>query len=218
MCGIYGSHKVSKFEILDAANKVRGNFASGILYCDNDTYDVQKMEGFFDWNKRILPEGYIYLGHNQAPTSVERKWKEHNSHPFECKDWIVAHNGVLTNYKKLIKEYIPNHENLVDSSVIPALLDHFKSIFQEGPNQELAIIQNVLGLLKGTFGLWVYNIESGNIYLARQGSTLFYDHDSFSSVKGTDYNEIKEGVVYSFGWSGVKEVGKFASQSPFLEI
>ena len=41
MCGIYGSTNASKFEILDYANRARGNFASG-LFCYNDSnFDFQ---------------------------------------------------------------------------------------------------------------------------------------------------------------------------------
>ena len=123
MCGIYGARLTSKFEILDEVNKQRGNFASGLFYTDGETYDIQRTEGGFDWNKIKLPEGFIYLGHNQAPTSTERTWKQHNCHPFERNNWVVAHNGVLTNFDALKREYIPDHDNLVDTSIIPALLD-----------------------------------------------------------------------------------------------
>ena len=42
MCGIFGSFNATKFEILDQANKQRGNFASGLLYHNSEEYDIQK--------------------------------------------------------------------------------------------------------------------------------------------------------------------------------
>jgi len=221
MCGIYGAISASKFEILDEANKVRGNFASGIFYYSGEEYDFQKTEGSFNWDEIKLPKkGFIFLGHNQAPTSSERKWKEHNSHPFVHNNWVVAHNGVLTNFNQLKKDYIPDHPNLVDSSIIPALLAHFEKTFDTANTQakETQLIAYVLELLEGTFGLWIVNTNTMNIYLARQGSTLFFDKNSFSSAKGKGYKELKEGVLYKFNKKGLKPVEKFKVNSPFLEL
>ena len=220
MCGIYGAIKASKFEVLDTANKVRGNFASGIYYCNGNEYDYQKTEGSFDWNDIKLPKGFTFLGHNQAPTSSERKWKEHNSHPFVRNNWVVAHNGVLTNFSQLKKDHIPDHDNLVDSSIIPALLSHFEKTFDKANTveKEANLIAYVLELLEGTFGLWIVNTNTMSIYLARQGSTLFADSNSFSSAKGKGYKELKEGVIYKFNKRGIKPIEKFKVKSPFLEL
>jgi len=206
--------------VLDTVNKVRGNFASGIYYYNGNEYDYQKTEGSFDWNKIELPKGFTFLGHNQAPTSNERQWKEHNCHPFVYDNWVVAHNGVLTNFSQLKNDYIPDHANLVDSSIIPALLVHFEKTFDEAntKEKELNLISYVLELLEGTFGLWIVNLKTMNIYLARQGSTLFFDKNSFSSAKGKGYKELKEGVIYKFNRRGVIPVEKFKVKSPFLEL
>jgi glucosamine 6-phosphate synthetase-like amidotransferase/phosphosugar isomerase protein len=214
MCGIWGSFHVAKFEILDKVNQSRGNYASGILYSNGESYDYHKTSGNFDWNERNLPDGFIYLGHNQAPTSSERVYREHNSHPFEAGDWVVAHNGVLTNFETLKKKYLPEHEGVVDSSIIPALLNHF----QKHRGSIIKNVATVLELLEGTFGLWIFNSKTSDIFLARQGSTLFYDNNSFSSVKGKGFEDIKEGLIYKFDEKGTKEVGKFKVNSPFFVI
>ena len=220
MCGIYGSFDPSKFEILDNANKVRGNFASGLYYQDDKNYDYHRTEGSFNWDDVKLPKGFMYLGHNQAPTSSERKWKEHNSHPFVKDNWIVAHNGVLTNFDRLKMDYLPDHENIVDSSIIPALLSHFEKMFDNVNTiqKETELITFVLELLEGTFGLWIVNVNTLNVYLARQGSTLFFDKNSFSSAKGVGFRDLKEGVLYKFNKKGVKPVETFDVKSPFLEL
>jgi glucosamine 6-phosphate synthetase-like amidotransferase/phosphosugar isomerase protein len=162
----------------------------------------------------------LYLGHNQAPTSSERKWKIHNCHPFEKNNWIVAHNGVLTNFKQLKEENIPDHDNLVDTSIIPALLDLFEKRFDNCTtiSNEILNIEYVLSMLQGTFGLWIMNIKTLNVYIARQGSTLFYDHNSFSSTPGEGYKEIVEGTLYRITKKGIKPVGSFECKSPFLEL
>jgi len=220
MCGIYGSYNTSKFEILDSVNRQRGNFASGIFYHDGDNYDYQKTEGVFNWDNIKLPDGFLYLGHNQAPTSSARVWREHQSHPFVIMNWVVAHNGVLTNFKELKNTYIPTHDNLVDSSIIPALLKYFEDKYGKAntPEKEAIIITETLKILQGTYGVWIVNIDTLNTYIARQGSTLFYDKNSFSSIKGDKQTDIKEGQLYRFNSKGIKSVKEFKSQSPFLEL
>jgi glucosamine 6-phosphate synthetase-like amidotransferase/phosphosugar isomerase protein len=163
MCGIYCSNDLSTFEILEEANRKRGNFSTGILHCYNKAnYNVIKEKGNINWENTKLPteKGWLYLGHNQAPTETGRDWKGETSHPFWVGDWMVAHNGVLTNYEELIDDYVPMHDNPVDSSIIPALLDEFE--YNHGPCEDTeAEIQNILYTiekLKGTFAIWIVNI------------------------------------------------------------
>ncbi len=114
MCGIYGSNDLTTFEVLGDANRERGNFSTGILYkYRNSSYQVLRRDGTPRWSSFNLPNNatvagekvygdYLYLGHNQAPTSSKREYDELTTHPFQYGDWIVAHNGVLTNTTDLI--------------------------------------------------------------------------------------------------------------------
>lgn len=223
MCGIYCSNDLSTFEILQEANKKRGNFSTGIMYCYNQAnYNIIKEKGNINWNKTKLPvqKGHLYLGHNQAPTETGRNWKDENSHPFWFGDWVVAHNGVLTNYNELIDEYIPMHDNPVDSSIIPALLDEFE--YTHGPCEDAETeVQNILYTLeklKGTFALWIVNIKTMNVYIARQGSTLYYKDANISSIKGNGYKEVLQGILYNFSYEGLTEIDGFVHDSPFLTL
>ena len=223
MCGIYCSNDLTSFEVLQEANKKRGNFSTGIFYCYNKAnYNVIKEKDTINWNKTKIPneKGHLYLGHNQAPTETGREWDEVTSHPFWVGDWIVAHNGVLTNYEELIDEYIPMHDNPVDSSIIPALLDEFE--YTHGPCEDAETeVQNILYTiekLKGTFALWIVNIKTMNIYIARQGSTLFYKDANISSIKGQGYKEVLQGVLYNYSYEGLTELDGFVYDSPFLTL
>ena len=223
MCGIYCSNDLSTFEVLQEANKKRGNFSTGIFHCYNKAnYDIIKKKGNIDWNKTNIPieKGCLYLGHNQAPTETGRGWKEETSHPFWVGDWIVAHNGVLTNFNELIDDYVPMHDNPVDSSIIPALLDEFE--YTHGPCEDAETeVQNILYTiekLKGTFALWIVNIKTMNIYIARQGSTLFYKDSNISSIRGCDYKEVSQGILYNFSYEGLTEIDGFVYDSPFLTL
>lgn len=225
MCGIYLSTDLSTFEVLEQANRERGSFSTGIFYVyQSSTYNIKKFESGIDWNSVKLPKGngndFRYLGHNQAPTSSMRKWCEDTSHPFRYGDWIVAHNGIITNYDKLIDEYLPMHNNPVDSSIIPALLAEFEFEFGpcEEPDSEIENILFVLEKLKGTFATWMVNIKTMNIYIARQGSTLFYKDANVSSIRGSGYMEVNEGVLYSYTTEGLVKQDTFKYDSPFLQL
>lgn len=58
-----------------------------------------------------------------------------------------------------------------------------------------------------------------NIYIARQGSTLFYKDSNISSIKGKDYDEVEEGFLYKYTSSGqlIKQ-DSFNHNSPFLTL
>ncbi len=133
---------------------------------------------------------------------------------------IVAHNGVLTNMDELVKEYVPYHDCLVDSSIIPALLYEmeFKCEPCEDSDTEIQNILFVLERLKGTFAVWILNIKTMNVYIARQGSTLFYKDSNISSIKGQGYKEVKEGILYSYTTEGILPVDGFVNSSPFLTL
>jgi glucosamine 6-phosphate synthetase-like amidotransferase/phosphosugar isomerase protein len=225
MCGIYLSNNVTSFEVLEQANRVRGNFSTGIFYSYRSaTYNINHIKGTADWDTIKLPVGddgdYIYLGHNQAPTSSARDWKEKTSHPFWYGDWVVAHNGVLTNFSELVDKHVPAHDNPVDSSIIPAMLDEFE--FEYGPCEtsldEIRNIKNVISKLEGTFAVWVVNTRTMNTYIARQGSTLFYKEANVSSIKGIGYKEVEEGVIYSYNSYGIAKLDKFTHSSPFFTL
>ena len=49
MCGIYCSNDLTSFEVLQQANKERGNFSTGIFYCYNKAnYNIVKEKGNID--------------------------------------------------------------------------------------------------------------------------------------------------------------------------
>ena len=225
MCGIYCSDNLSMFEVLEEANRKRGNFSTGLMWLfPLGKYDVLKRRGTVTDLENLLPKSendrFIYLGHNQAPTSSEREWRDETSHPFKYGDWVVAHNGIITNFKDLVKNNIPKHTNKVDSSIIPALLAENEYIVGPSENiqEEVANIASVLELLEGTFALWLVNTRTYNVYFARQGSTLFYKGTNISSIKGEKFKEVTEGIIYRLSDKTLVPEEGFNSKSPFLTL
>ena len=148
MCGIYCSDDNNTFEVLEEANQSRGNFATGLLYTsiegDQTHYGIIRKEGSFNMEDTSIPENCnLFLGHNQAPTSSQRSFQDETSHPFEVGDWVVAHNGVLTNFKELQQECKVVPENPVDSYIIPYLLA--ENDYRDGPSD--GVVEGEIKLL-----------------------------------------------------------------------
>ena len=203
MCAIFGTKNKELFDSLYELNHKRGGFAFSAAFKNKDG-KIMTTRGR-EYIKPLVNAKYI-LAHDQAPTSSVRLYDSKTSHPFVCGNWMVAHNGVLTNHKKLL----PNHNCDVDSSYIPALLDSEN-------NGEISSIKNVCSLLEGTFACWIVNKRSGNIYLVKQGSTLFADDYTFSSVQFKNSYPLNGGVVYQIT-DRIRSIGKFKSNNPFALI
>ena len=208
MCAIFGTSKKEEIKLLYDKNHDRGGFALGSLYITlSDQFAIKKLPtkdyiGSIDYT--FCPEYTKYsLFHDQAPTSSVRTFSIETSHPFQYSEWVVAHNGVLTDYEQLL----PEHDHPVDSSYIPILL-HKES------GDEITRIENVCNKLNGTFACWIYNTRINRIFLVKQGSTLFYKGNSFSSVMLDSWESLKDGVVYEIK-DQIEEVGKFTDKNPF---
>jgi len=225
MCGIFTASNFNRYIKLYNKNKERGTFAYGALFLSHSYDAAMKVEGTVELSKNMIvnnrdvqmkpSEFYYFMGHTQAPTSSKRIFDDTTSHPFNHGLWIVAHNGVLTNDTKL-KSKIKNKTsfNEVDSSVIPALLDQYS----EEITSEVDVVCKVLSMLEGTFGLWIYNKETHNVYIARSGSTLYANvlENTVSSLPDDDLKPLEEGVLYLVTTEGLTSVGGFTNNSPFF--
>lgn len=233
MCGIFGSRELKTYEKLYLENKKRGNFAYGSLYiCNDKSLHMRKepgtvsLTGDYTWQE----EYSLFLGHTQAPTSVQREFSPRTSHPFEDMYHIVAHNGVLENYDDIVDDILVGHINAVDSSLIPALISFLfefpepqsatDKLVNSNKTEEVLAIEGACNTIKGTFACWIYSKLTGCTYLVRSGSTLFANIETgdFSSIRvpGVCDEELAEGTVYCVTPEGLATCGRFDSSSPFF--
>jgi len=221
MCAIFGSFDTSMFEVLYEANKKRGNFASSIISLSDDDQFIRKKKGNIDFDKHTYePSANYFSGHVQAPTSAKRTWEYDTSHPFESLSWMVSHNGVLTNHKKLRRQYCSFIQNNVDTAVIVNVLEHFTQKILEDENRIIPekIIKSTLELLAGTFALSIIFCDTNEVFIARSGSIIHYNNKGdYSTIGGTGFKELPEGVIMKLNnktkrWN---KVGKFKFDSPF---
>jgi len=222
MCGIFGSNKREKYLNLQKLNLKRGDFAHSTLFVDRDGFEIHKvpMQNVIKTQYRFPKKKKfdLYMGHAQAPTSSQRKFDINTTHPFIVENWVVAHNGVLTNFKELVNQFEMPYNNPVDTSIIPYILYATQTFSSR--NTEIDVIVNCLQLLKGTFGLWMFNANTGNSFLAKCGVTLFADvyENTFSSVQDKGLSSLDEGVLFQVTSEGITAVADFECDSPFFTI
>ncbi len=220
MCAIFGSFDKTMLEVLYDANKERGNFASSVVCLSDDDQYIAKYEGdinFDKFNYAGRKDIEYLLGHVQAPTSAKRTWNYNTSHPFESMTWLVSHNGVLTNEKKLRRKHTRFLENPVDTAVIVELLEKYSQVNKTPINT----IKQVLSMLEGSFALSVVNCETNDVFIARVGSVLHYNNKgNYTTMPGTGYKVLPEGVIMRLNkktkrWN---KAGTFEVKSPFTFV
>ena len=216
MCGIFGSTNFGKYAKLYSENCKRGTFAYGHLFIGNGDIHIRKSEGVCDHRDDFerSEEYRLFLGHTQAPTSCERQYQPRTSHPFEVGNFIVAHNGVLENHKKLSDRYLKYPPTFnVDSGYIPALLDESYN------GDDVNTISEMMSEIEGTFGCWIFSKHTYQTYIVRSGSTLYGNISSgeFSSSKIPECETVlNEGIIYCVTPEGLTSVGDFKVNTQFF--
>lgn len=208
MCAIVSSSNKETFKDLLIHNNHRGTFASSLITIDNQTINVHKEQGLFGTSLIDSAENKLFVGHVQAPTSDVREWNSDTSHPFETKDWLVIHNGVLTNHKEL------DSTVKVDTQCIVNLLQDTSDQTSEAEGN---CIKVVCDKLKGTFALFIINKKTHNMYILRQGSLLHYNNNGdVSSLRYEGMTLLQEGNIMKYHQGQWSKHATFTSHSPFL--
>ena len=216
MCGIFGATDRKQFLNLYQVNQDRGSFSFGAYIPAKDLYC--RAQGVLIRGLPDTPEADLYLGHTRAPTGAGREFDPANSPPFVVGDWVVGHNGIISNFEELKQLYVPSDLReyiTIDSQIIPFLFTHFK---KENKNMSsIACILNTIKLLDGIFACWAFNKSEKSLFLFRCASPIFYqDSDkSFSSTSFEDAISLEEGVLYRVDPEGLYGISNFPNKTPF---
>ena len=227
MCGIFGTSSAERFDTLYKLNQDRGAFSFGSVYIRHYTphnkypeIGVYKSPGIGEIDKKYADTYHYLTGHTQAPTSSQRDYDKNSTHPFIVDNWIVAHNGVLSNDREIAAKFDLSNVNEVDSSVIPALIQHNESLSEYTGIDEVGAIVETLEEIAGTFACWMINKKTGNIYIARVGSTLFLNPKTgeFSSKMQGGFKTLPEGILYkrNHDTEVFEPITPFKYNSPYL--
>jgi glucosamine 6-phosphate synthetase-like amidotransferase/phosphosugar isomerase protein len=195
MCGIYSGLSPIEFYHLYIHNQSRGSHSSGFLYIEDEGYELVKTS---KKNYTFFPDikNGFYLGHNRAPTTSGDTKGLSSCHPFSFGRAIAAHNGILTNTEALEKVYGIKFD--VDSQWIPYLYDIMLKKTHLNLKPEDAF-RYVLEDIKGTYGIWLYDIENGSVFVGRGDNTIYWNDNntSFSSIADETYkNLMPDGAIF----------------------
>jgi glucosamine 6-phosphate synthetase-like amidotransferase/phosphosugar isomerase protein len=186
MCGIFKASTKDIFNKQFEANLERGASSFGGLFIGGDNITITKTT-YTKAPPRL--HASLYLGHLRAPTGDCREFSSIHSHPFEYGEWIVAHNGILTNFNDL-KMSMPSslgfegNQFQIDSSVIPYYIHAYGfSAFEK---------------FKGTWACWMYNKATKELFVTRSDNTLFIDvrNGDFSSKQLENYTPLPERKIF----------------------
>lgn len=256
MCGIGGVILLDKRKTFDKDMQVnalsllmeiqdRGKTAWGIyiekqgkhnnrMYCgesdesmNGELYKTAKsVNNFFNDSGRLyLDYSNLILMHTRNDTKGTPDTNE-NNHPFRTQNFILSHNGIISNDDTLAKKYNITPKIECDSYIIVALIQKFHD---EGMTVVEAIKKTVEEIY-GSFACWLYHKDKSELYLFRNTSPISYYMDSnnktfmFASESNhihTAYSlddEVKDKIqelpsnkIFKLGKDGLEEVGDLSS-------
>lgn len=177
MCGIVGyiGHQQAAPILLGGLRRLeyRGYDSAGLAIEGEKTghllKNVGKIENLIKKSQGKKLEGTMGIAHTRWAT--HGGVTEENAHPhISCGgEIILAHNGIIENYRELKKKLGKKHTytSETDSEVLAHLIEHY----YEGNLRQA--VHKALAQVRGTYGLVVmHQKEKGKIIAARLGSPL----------------------------------------------
>lgn len=223
MCGLVAiiDHSPTKFFQEDfetfwtmlLLNSIRGEHSTGVVGVRKDgkaeyikvpghPFNLDKWKDFDEYKKRMVQQYTSVVGHGRFATRGAITSK--NAHPFKRGDITLVHNGTLTNFEELKRNYKNGDVFEVDSDVCAQLFNNFA-------------IQETLSKLWGAFAfiwhdqrdnkiravrnyerpLWMFKrTDKDKYYLASDPSVFSWIKDKYK-MTGT-VEEIETNTLYTF--------------------
>lgn len=209
MCGIAGAPSFDKAFELYEKNLERGCFASGFvgLLKDGNEIICTRRPGRYDKDKLKQTIGtdeiHYCLFHSRAPTNTgEQTWSAATTHPFSTAEYLVAQNGIITNFKS----FSESADLVVDTSIIPIHL-----------NQNEGDIIKTYSAYEGLLTSWIVNVLAKKFYVVKAGSSLHIDNDSFSSLEFEGSKPVEtDGVIYTYKDNSLILENTFTYNNPYF--
>lgn len=187
MCGIFGGYKVKNLDNLAQFNVKRGNLGFGGLSISRGQEIIFRYS--MPYHKELsIPAGDLIFCHTLASTGDAKR-----IHPFETDRFVLAHNGILLDYK------------FQDWYIGPVDSQYLLGGIQYKVNEGMSVIRAIKGTneqLKGQRACWLWDKFEKIAYFWRVMSPLFYVEKpfTFSSAEFEDSKMLEEGTVYSFDY------------------
>lgn len=195
MCGIIGftGKKAARDIILNGLERLeyRGYDSAGVALLEDGKISVKKRTG-----KVAELKGLCQSEENTATCGIgHTRWATHggvtdaNAHPHRCGQVVLIHNGIIENYRELVREY-SLQDKLVsetDSEVVATLLD----TFYEG--DPIKAIKKTIKALSGAFALCImFQDIPGKIFAIRNVSPMIATSCADGSIIASDLTAVVE--------------------------
>lgn len=242
MCGIFGYSGIkNSSEIIHKGLKrleYRGYDSWGISVISNTrivTYrNIGPIEDTID--KLGIPEARIGIGHTRWATNGGVTVKNSHPHTSSDKTFVLAHNGIVSNYTKLKNDLLKQgykFKSETDTEVIVALIETIEKS-ENRKNKKVAVNNSFLksvalafSKLEGRNTILILNSKNNSIVAVRNGSPLVIgygdkdndiyfssDTNSFSPwvkkitvVENGQLINCMDNVVTAYNVSTLKKVG-----------
>lgn len=124
------------------------------------------------------------VGHNRLATTGSEKLNK-NNHPFETRNFMLVHNGIIGNHDLLKGQYKLQYEEETDSAIVPRLLE----LYLVKHKDIVKTIEEVAEVLSGSYSILLYYKPTKRLFYFKSSGT------SFSFMKTID----KHGKIAVYG-------------------
>ena len=177
MCGIVGyiGSGDARDVILSGLKRLeyRGYDSSGIALKNNNDFSIFKDKGRIDHLYEITDFSFktnMGIGHTRWATHGAVNYDNSHPHISNNKRFILVHNGVIENYKKIKYDYLADYDfySQTDSEVIVNLIEFYsKKMCTE------SAIRKAMSKLEGSYALLILDKENPEtIYCVKNKTPL----------------------------------------------
>ncbi len=192
MCGIIGYiGPKARNIVIDGLYKLeyRGYDSAGIAEYNPNTksYEIFKETGRVKDLKKTIKDNYettLAIGHTRWATHGEVNKVNSHPHISSNKRFIIVHNGIIENYKRIKYEYLKNYSfySKTDSEVIVNLIEYFSSTYSV-----IDSIRKAMTILEGTYAFLIIDaLDNETIYFAKKQSPLLIGLDDKGAILSSD--------------------------------
>lgn len=134
------------------------------------------LKGF---NLNVLRNSTFLLGHNRYKTTGNAE-NNFNNHPFKLKNFVLVHNGIISNDTDLREKFKIESKEKTDSYVILWLIDYYykKSTKKTHFKRVIEGIKKTASKLEGSFSVFLYDKSEKNLFYFKNSDTnfIFLEH------------------------------------------
>lgn len=225
MCGIAGviSYEPIEDRLYDGIHHLeyRGYDSCGVAFHNHDHIEIRKNVGSVDevHGKEDLRhiDSYVGIAHTRWATHGRVTRDNAHPHPSSSRDFVVVHNGIISNYKALRGQLIELGYAFVsetDTEVIAHLLEQQYKVLGDVEAAWVAALRQ----LEGSYALAMISThDPEHIYCARHESPLIIGIGSGSNYVGSDFNAFieytKNTVILDDGEFGIVSKDTYSVKS-----